>query len=59
MTDDLFMIQLSGDIPVIVESKNGPKTFWLNNDGVCVIEKLGPDKFIEKASATALKFLVD
>lgn len=57
--DELHMIQLSGDIPVIVATKDGNKTFHLSNDGVKVLARLGPEKFIEKAGITALKFLVD
>lgn len=59
MPHELQMIHLSGNIPVIVETNNGERTFWLNSKGIEVLQQLGADKFIEKMGETASKFLID
>jgi hypothetical protein len=59
MIDPLAMIHVCGGIPVVMENTKGVKQFWLNEEGIKIIEEIGPDKFFEISGETALKFLVD
>ena len=57
--DELRFINYCGIIEKKIETNDGIKTLFLNEEGLKIYEEIGKDKFLSEMGETASKFLLE